>query len=184
MTRQKAVFLDRDGTLIEDVGYIKTPAEINFYANVYAALILLQKTYKLFIVTNQSGVAKGDISLKEVDIVNKAMQKRFECEGIEITEIFVCPHSKEDNCNCRKPKPFFLKEAALKYNIDLSKSYMIGDHPSDIYCAENAGATGIYLFTGHGLKHLHEFRKRPICRPDILDAAKFIINDKVEYQTE
>jgi carbamoylphosphate synthase small subunit len=61
-----------------------------------------------------------------------------------------------------KQKAVFLKEASRKYNIDLSESFMIGDHPSDIYCAENAGATGIYLFTGHGLKHLHEFKKKPI----------------------
>lgn len=175
MTKQKAVFLDRDGTLIEDVGHLKYLDQINFYADAYTALLLLQKAYKLFIVTNQSGVAEGAISLEEVSVINQAIEKRFRNEGIEITEIFVCPHSKEDNCKCRKPKPFFLKKAARKYNIDLSKSYMIGDHPSDIYCAENAGATGIYLFTGHGLRHLHEFKKKPIYQPAILDAAKYII---------
>lgn len=177
MANRKAVFLDRDGTLIEDVGYLKNLDEINFYADVYAALLLLQKAYKLFIVTNQAGVAKGVISFEDVSNVNKAIEDRFRNEGIEITETFVCPHSKDDNCNCRKPKPYFLKEAALKYNIDLSKSYMIGDHPSDVYCAENAGATGIYLFTGHGLKHLHEFREKPICQPGILDAATYILKE-------
>lgn len=178
MVKQKAVFLDRDGTLIEDIGYLKSPDQINFYSDVYAALLLLQKMYKLFIVTNQAGVAKGILSLEEVISVNKAIEGRFTKEGIVITDTFICTHSKEDNCHCRKPKPFFLKEAARKFNIDLSKSFMIGDHPSDIYCAENAGASGIYLFTGHGLKHLHEFEKKPVCRASILDAAKYIINNK------
>ncbi len=179
MTKQKAVFLDRDGTIIEDVGYLKNTSDINFYSDVYTALLLFQKSYKLFIVTNQAGVAKGVTSLDEVKAVNKAIEDRFIKEGIVITETYVCPHSKDDNCNCRKPKPFFLKEAARKYNIDLSKSFMVGDHPSDVYCAENAGATGIYLFTGHGSKHLHEFEKKPICRPGILDAAKFIDNREI-----
>ncbi len=175
MTKQKAVFLDRDGTIIEDVGYLKSISDINFYADVYVSLLLLQRAYKLFIVTNQVGVAKGIISPDEVSIVNKAIETRLGKEGIEITETFVCPHSKDDNCICRKPKPYFLKEAARKHHIDLSKSFMIGDHPSDIYCAKNAGANGIYLFTGHGLKHLHEIDKRPVCKPGLLEAAKYIL---------
>ena len=176
----QAVFLDRDGTLIEDVGYLKHPGEINFFADVYSALLLLQKSYKLFIVTNQAGISKGFLSLDEVNTVNRAIEDRFRNEQIEITETFVCPHSKEDNCKCRKPKPYFLFRAAQKYGINLSKSFIIGDHPSDIYCAENAGAKGIYLFTGHGIKHLHEFAKKPVCRPDILSAAKYIMN----YETK
>jgi D-glycero-D-manno-heptose 1,7-bisphosphate phosphatase len=172
----KAVFLDRDGTLIEDVGFLNDPRDIIFFGGVFSALLLLQKYYQLFIVTNQTGVAKGYLSLQEVVAVNKAVEDRFSKEGIVITETYVCPHSAEDNCLCRKPKPHFLLQAAGKYNIDLSKSFMIGDHPGDIYCAENAGSTGIYLFTGHGLKHLHEFDKKPICRPGILDAAKYIMS--------
>lgn len=176
MTKQKAIFLDRDGTIIEDLGCLKRTSQISFYSGTFKALILLQKEFLLFIVTNQEGIAKGMASYDEVRAVNMAIEDRLKSEGVKIAKTYVCPHSKEDGCHCRKPNPYFLKKAANDFNIDLSKSYMIGDHPSDVYCAENAGATGIYLFTGHGLKHLHEFDRKPECSPDILDAADYIMN--------
>lgn len=172
--KNKAVFLDRDGTLIEDGGYLKNPSDIIFYANTYPALQLLQKKYLLFIITNQSGISKGVLTADEVDIVNNTIISRLKKDSIHIQEVFVCPHANEDECECRKPKPYFIQKAGLKYNLNIAESYMIGDHPSDVYCAENAGATGIYMLTGHGCKHLHEFKQKPIIKADILDAAKFI----------
>ena len=171
---KNAVFLDRDGTLIEDVGHLRSPIDINFYADVYAALKILKKDFLLFIITNQTGISKGHLTVEEVNEVNKAIIKRFSEESINITDIYVCPHSKEGKCICSKPESYFLLEAAKKYNIDLASSYLIGDHPEDVYCAENAGATGIYLLIGHGVKHLHEFAQKPIIKADILAAAKYI----------
>ncbi|VAX15149.1 D-glycero-beta-D-manno-heptose-1,7-bisphosphate 7-phosphatase [hydrothermal vent metagenome] len=171
---QKAIFLDRDGTIIEDVGYIKTTKEVVFFDNTFDALKILQKDYLFFIVTNQSGIAKYLLTIEEVNNVNNYIVEKLNRESIKTTEVFVCPHKKEDNCKCHKPKPYFLLEATKKYNIGLSNSYVIGDHPSDVYCAENAGANGIYILTGHGNKHLNEFVTRPINKNDILEAANYI----------
>lgn len=176
MEKKLAIFLDRDGTLIEDVGYIKLPSQINFFGNVYRALNLLQKNFILLIVTNQSGIGKGELTLDEVEKVNTAISERFAAEGIIIKKIYVCPHTKEDNCICRKPNPYFLHQASEEFNIDLNNSYFIGDHPEDIYCAQQAGVTGIYLLTGHGIRHYHELTQKPLIIKNILEAAKFIIN--------
>jgi D-glycero-D-manno-heptose 1,7-bisphosphate phosphatase len=170
----KAIFLDRDGTLIEDVGHIKHPRQIYFFPDVFRALNSLPKEFLLFIITNQTGIAKGQLKTEEVNEVNEALVNRFREESIIIQDVFVCPHAKEDNCSCRKPNPYFLLKSAEKYNLDLTNSYMIGDHPEDVYCAEKAGLTGIYLLTGHGLRHLHEFSTSPLIRANILDAANYI----------
>jgi D-glycero-D-manno-heptose 1,7-bisphosphate phosphatase len=176
VAKHSAIFLDRDGTLIEDVGYIKLPSQITFYGNVYKALKLLQRDFLLFIITNQSGIGKGELTADEVEGINTAISKRFYAEGIHIKKIYVCPHTKEDNCECRKPNPYFVYKASEEFNIDLSNSYFIGDHPEDIYCAEQAGVTGIYLLTGHGVRHYHELKQKPVIKPNILEAAKFITN--------
>jgi len=176
--KRKAIFLDRDGTLIEDVGYLKNPSEIVFYDNTFTALQLLQKKHLLFIITNQSGISKGALTEEEVNAVNNAILNRFTKESINIQEVFVCPHTVEDRCECRKPNSYFIQKAEIKYGLDLSKSFMIGDHPSDVYCAENAEVTGIYLLTGHGCQHLHEFKHKPLIKADILGAAKYINNIK------
>ena len=175
---KKAVFLDRDGTIIEDTGYIKSPDEVIYFENAFTALRLLQEEYLLFFFSNQSGIGKGLLKTEEVAKVNDAIVSRLKKASIEIKEVFVCPHTREDNCKCHKPSPFFLYKAAKKYNIDLSRSYLIGDHPGDVFCAENAGAKGIYVLTGHGSKHLDEFVTKPTIGTDILEAAKIILLSK------
>lgn len=100
---KKAIFLDRDGTLIEDVGYIKHPRQMYFIRNVFHALAALQKEFLLFIITNQTGVAKGQLKIEEVNDINEALLKRFREHSIIIQEVFVCPHGREDNCICRSP---------------------------------------------------------------------------------
>ncbi|MFC2137779.1 D-glycero-alpha-D-manno-heptose-1,7-bisphosphate 7-phosphatase [Bacteroidota bacterium] len=171
-----AVFLDRDGTIVEDNGYIDNELDLVFFENSFKALNILQEKFLLFIVTNQSGIGKGLISKYKVDKVNQYLVDCLKAQGIAIYDIYCCPHTKEDNCWCRKPEPYFLYKAAKEYNLDLSKSFVIGDHPEDVYCAENAGATGIYVLSGHGIRHLLEFKKRPILAEDILQAANMIIN--------
>jgi D-glycero-D-manno-heptose 1,7-bisphosphate phosphatase len=182
MKKQPAIFLDRDGTLIEDVGYIKLPSQINFFGNVYQALSLLQKNFMLIIITNQSGIGKGDLTTDEVEKVNTAITERFAAEDIIIKKTYVCPHTKEDNCKCRKPNPYFLYQASEEFNIVLNNSFFIGDHPEDIYCAQQAGVTGIYLLTGHGVRHYHELTQKTVIKANILEAAKYI-NHKITQTT-
>jgi len=178
---KKAVFFDRDGTIIEERGYIKTADEVIFIDNVFDSLRRLQEFYKLFIVTNQSGIAKKIITSDDADIVNKYICELFREQKINITDVYVCPHKKEDGCECIKPKPFFLHKAAADYDIDLKQSFSIGDHPHDVELAQNTGGQGIYLLTGHGKKHLNEIPQGTVVFPDINAAAQRIMtNNRAE----
>lgn len=175
---KRAVFLDRDGTLIEDRGYIKTSDNVIFFNQTFDALLKLQNAYELFIITNQSGVSKGLISLDEVKTVNHYILHQLQKKGIQIADIFVCPHAREQQCQCMKPKSFFLEKAAAAFNIDLQNSFSIGDHPCDVELAENVGGTGIYLLTGHGKKHVNELPEHCLIVPDINAAANLILSGK------
>ncbi len=175
MVKHPAIFLDRDGTLIHDVGYIKQTSQVCFYPYTFEALLLLQKHFLLFIITNQSGIAKGLTTEKEVSEVNKYIIKTFKEQDIVINDIFCCPHKTEDNCECKKPKTFFIEKACQLYSIDLNRSFIVGDHPSDVQCGLNAGMTPIYLLTGHGRKHQDEISKETVVCSNFLKATKFII---------
>jgi D-glycero-D-manno-heptose 1,7-bisphosphate phosphatase len=174
MAKHPAIFLDRDGTIVEDRGYIKDPSDIIFYPESFSALNLLQEHFLLFIITNQSGISKGLTTESEVQQVNNHVIETLEKEGIAIYDIFSCPHKTEDNCTCKKPKPYFIIKAAEKYNLDLPHSYILGDHPSDVLCGLNAGVHPIYLLTGHGLKHRHELTEKVKICNNILEAAYYI----------
>ena len=154
--RKAAVFLDRDGTIIEDRGHLRDPSDVVFFPETFEALKKLQDCFLLFIVTNQVGVAKGFLTLDDVNRINRSVIDVLAEKEVLITDVYTCPHSRADNCSCIKPKPFFLKKAAARYGIDLQTSFTIGDHPHDIQLAQNAGARGIYVLSGHGSKHRAE----------------------------
>lgn len=149
-----AVFLDRDGTIIEDRGDLADPSQVEFFEDTVPALRRLAGRFDLFIVTNQSGVAKGAISVQDVERVNAHVLARLAETGIAIVATYVCPHERRDGCGCMKPSPHFLLRAEAEHRIDLRRSFVVGDHPHDVEFARGAGATGIYLLTGHGLRHL------------------------------
>ena len=154
--KRSAVFLDRDGTMIEDVGFLADPAGIMLYPDTMTALRRLQQTHVLFVITNQSGVGDGMLQMDQVDNVNSELARLLAEEGITIREWYVCPHSKADNCNCRKPNTEFLERAVQEHGIELRKSFAIGDHPHDATLGESLGVRGVYLLTGHGRKHQDE----------------------------
>lgn len=174
MAKYPAIFLDRDGTIIDDNGFIKDVCDIQFYPFSFEALSLLQEDFLLFILTNQSGVAKGVISEEEVSLIHNYIRNVLKKEKIAIYDIFCCPHKNEDNCECKKPKTWFIYQARQKYNLDLNQSYIIGDHLSDVQCGLNAGITPLYILTGHGEKHLAEIPKGTIICKNLLEAAKYI----------
>jgi len=179
MAKHPAIFLDRDGTIIDDAGYIKHASEVKFYPFTFKALDILQEHFLLFIITNQSGISKGLVTVKEVEEVNNHILNTLKKQGIAIYDFFCCHHKSEDNCECKKPKTYFIEKARQLYNIDLSQSFIIGDHPSDVQCGINAGITPIYVLTGHGDKHKNEIKKETIICNNILEATKYLtsIND-------
>ena len=178
MVKRAAVFLDRDGTIIEDIGYIKNPLHLIFYPESFQALSIIQEYFLLFVITNQSGIAKGLTSEDEVKKVNKFFIEILRSRNIRVYDIFYCPHKSEDNCTCRKPNPYFINKAAELYNVNIADSYIIGDHPSDIKCGLNSGVEPVYLLTGHGRKHRDELTHDVKICENILDAAHYIINKK------
>ncbi len=173
--RRSAIFLDRDGTIIEDNGDLGDISQVEFFDDTIPALKRLVEYYSLFIVTNQSGVAKGNIDLGDVHRINTYVNKTLSSQGIEIAETYVCPHMRSDDCSCIKPKPYFIQKAVKDYEIDAASSYVLGDHPHDITFAENAGANGIYLLTGHGKRHLKEIEEDCFIAAGIKEAADRIL---------
>ncbi|HOJ30241.1 MAG TPA: HAD family hydrolase [Spirochaetota bacterium] len=175
LQKYPSLFLDRDGTLIKDVGYISNPGRVVFYTCTFDALKEAQQFFRLFIITNQPGIAKGIVTLDEAITVNTYIQSVFADKGITIESIYMCPHAKEDNCHCRKPKTYFVDQAVAHYNLDVQHSFVIGDHPSDILLAKNAGMQGIYVLTGHGKKHKKEIDNCVIVKKNLQYAVDYIL---------
>ena len=173
---QPAVFLDRDGTLIEDRGHLREPSDVVFFPHTAKALKSLGVHYQLFIVTHQPGVAKGLISPDDVLRVNNHIVTVLAEAGVRIGDVYCCFHLPSDNCPCIKPKPYFLLKAAEDYSLDLQRSFVIGDHPHDVALASNAGACGIYVLSGHGAKHRAELPAKTVVLPGILEAAMWILH--------
>jgi L-threonylcarbamoyladenylate synthase len=171
-----AVFLDRDGTIIEDRGHLRLPSEVVFFPDTVAALQKLQKDFRLFIVTHQSGIARGIVTADEVKRVNEYVVGELSKHGIVISDVYCCPHLREDGCICVKPNPYFLQQAADSYGLNLAESFVVGDHPHDVVLADNAGALGIYVLTGHGVKHRTELSAGQTVVPGIREAVEWIFS--------
>lgn len=146
-TQDKAIFLDRDGTIIIDKSYMYRIDQIEFFPfSIDALKIMDNKGYRLFMVSNQSGIGRGKFSDSHVIDFNNEIQKRLlENNFSGFTDMAYCPHAPEDNCLCRKPRPKLINDFISKYSIDRSSSYMIGDKIIDAECGENAGLTGVLL---------------------------------------
>ncbi|MDO8467600.1 MAG: HAD family hydrolase [Nanoarchaeota archaeon] len=148
---ESAVFLDRDNTLIKDEsGYVHKPKDLEFLPGVLEGLKKLQEKYKLIIITNQSGIARGYYSIKDYYIFSDFINEKLKREGIEISGEYFCPHhpkanvvEHKKNCNCRKPKTGMLEAAVREHGIDLAKSWLIGDRVSDIQAGEKAGVRSV-----------------------------------------
>ncbi|GAB6074832.1 D-glycero-beta-D-manno-heptose 1,7-bisphosphate 7-phosphatase [Nautilia lithotrophica] len=138
----KAAFLDRDGVINIDTGYVGSIKDFKFKDGIFELLKLLQNLgFSLFIVTNQSGIARGYYSEEDFYKLTEWMKEKFKKEGIEIKDVRFCPHHPDitGECECRKPKPGMILDLAEKYNIDLKNSIMIGDSDRDIEAAKRAG---------------------------------------------
>ena len=152
---RRAAFFDRDGTINVDIGYLHRTEDIRFVPGVPE---LIKKyndiEYLVIVITNQSGIARGMFTEDDMRCVNDAMNRRLLNEyGAHIDAFYYCPHLPEykTECDCRKPKPGLLLQAAEKYNIDLAASWMIGDSDSDVQAGEAAGCRTVKLADGMAL---------------------------------
>jgi histidinol-phosphate phosphatase family protein len=170
-----AVFLDRDGTIIEDQGDLSDPSHVVFFRDTVPSLRRLCARFALFIVTNQSGVAKGTITMQDVERVNAHIDSYLRGHGIRLHAIYVCPHDRFSGCHCIKPNPYFPKKAERDFGIDLGRSFVIGDHPHDVELAMNAGASAIYVLSGQGTKHRHEILRNTVVANGIRAATEIVL---------
>jgi len=142
----KALFLDRDGTINKDYEYVYEIKKLEILDGVIDGLkYAMSKGYMLIIITNQSGIGMDYYSVEDMEKFNNELYLILEEKQIHIDKIFYCPHNISDNCECRKPSPKMIIDASIEFNVDLEKSYMIGDKDSDILCGKNAGCKTILL---------------------------------------
>ena len=143
---QKAVFLDRDGTIARDVHYCRRVEDFEILPRVPEAIRLLnQEGYKVVVITNQSGIARGYFSEATLSLIHRKMVTTLERAGAHIDAVQVCPHHPDEGCDCRKPSPTLIIRAAADIGIVLDQSYMIGDDPKDVKAGRAAGCRTILL---------------------------------------
>ena len=181
--QDKAVFLDRDGTVIfEKPGvYLADPKKVMLYKNTLVGLRKLYKAgYKLFIISNQSGIGRGYFDVDTMLTVMAAMLKKL--KGVKIEGISYCPHSPSENCKCRKPLPKMGKQIIKGYKLDSKKCFMIGDKKSDMEFAKNIGVEGVLVLTGNGRKQVKKYKaglKNYKHCTDLKGAANYILSKEV-----
>jgi rfaE bifunctional protein nucleotidyltransferase chain/domain len=174
-----AVFLDRDGTINEQVPYLHDPEKFRLLPGSSEGIKMLQdKGFRIVVVSNQPGIGMGYFPEEDFYRVNREMLKQLSGKGIRIDRIFYCPHSKGEKCRCRKPELDLIRRAEHEMGIDLSHSYLIGDKTADIETGKRAGIRTILVSTGYGGKD-GEYRVKPDMTADNLkDAAEKIINTR------
>ncbi len=185
---QPAIFIDRDGTINEDIGYASHPDQLLIYSFAAEAIRLASDAgFKIIIVTNQSGIARGLYDETMLAAIHEKLIRELKREGARIDAIYYCPHhpqigneSYKKDCDCRKPQTGMLEQAAREHHVHLEKSFVIGDKASDINLATNAGARGVLVMTGYGGDTLANVEHRP-CYPaivaeDLLEAVKLILS--------
>ena len=168
----KTIFLDRDGVINKEVGYLNRIEDFIFIDGVFEACLSFKKLdYQIIIISNQSGIARGYFTLFEYEKLTKWMLNQFSKKNISILDVFFCPHGPKSKCGCRKPKPGMIIAAMNKHNINLEKSWMIGDKETDIEAANLSGINNtILLRSGHIINESDSKAKH------IIDSIKESIN--------
>lgn len=146
-----AVFLDRDGTICEEMGYLNHISRFRMFPYAAAAVRRLNDQHlPVIVVTNQSGIARGIFPDSLLRQVHASMTKELARAGARVDGIYYCAHRSEDNCDCRKPGIALLESAAREHGLDLRRSFVVGDRDADIEMAHRAGARSILVLTGYG----------------------------------
>ncbi len=161
-----AVFLDRDGTINEEVEYLHEPDELRLLPGTAQAVRLLnQAAIPVILVTNQAGVGRGYYSEAAMHALHSELAVRLAARGAHLDAIYHCPHHPDENCDCRKPKPGMLLQAAAEHGIDLRRSFVIGDKMSDLEAGKRAGSHTVLVLTGYGRAERRAFQGRDF-QPD------------------
>ena len=179
---RRAIFIDRDGTLIVDKDYLHKPEEVEFFKGAVAALKRgVDAGFEIVMVTNQSGVGRGYFTLEDVEKVHEHIARELLTEQVSMLEVYVAPEAPDAPSRGRKPSPQFLFDARDEYGIDLKRSYMIGDKLIDLECGWNAGVRkSLLVRTGYGAKVEQKEKamlRDAVVADDISDAIDWILKD-------
>lgn len=176
-----AVFLDRDGTINVEKDYLYRIEQFEFTPGAVEAIRLLnQAGYLVVVVTNQSGVARGYYTEADVVTLHRYIDAVLASQGARVDAWYYCPHHQAGNvpynqeCDCRKPMPGMLLQAAADHAIDLTRSWMVGDKSADIEAGLAAGCRPVLVMTGYGAETADALPSKVPCYPDLLSAAQFI----------
>jgi len=183
--KHAAVFLDRDGTINEEVSFLSRMEQLKLFPQTSEAIRLVNAAgMKAVVVTNQSGIARGYFTEAFVRSVHERINELLRADGAFIDGFYVCPHHPvygngiyKQDCGCRKPKPGLLLQAASEMDIDLSRSYMVGDMLKDIEAGKRAGAKGVLVRTGYGVNIVRTDMPAFIAE-DVLEAVQWILRDR------
>ncbi len=177
----QAIFIDRDGTINEEVNYLDHPDQLRILPRCAAAIKKInQHDIKTIVITNQSGIARGYFTEKRLQEIHDRLKGLLAHEGAHLDGIYYCPHHPDDGCDCRKPASGMLKAAADEHGIELERSFVIGDQLSDIGLAHQVGAKGVLVLTGYGRAecelHKDKWPKPPdYIAKDLYDAVEWIL---------
>jgi D-glycero-D-manno-heptose 1,7-bisphosphate phosphatase len=181
---RRAVFLDRDGTICEEMGYVNHIDRLQVFPYAAAAIRQLNEAeIPVVVITNQSGIARDIFPESLVHQVHKKMISQLAAGGAWIDAIYFCPHKTEDACECRKPNPGLLERAAREHGLDLANSWVVGDRYADLEMAHAVGARSILVMTGYGRGEYELHREKWPRQPDVLaenltDAVVRVLKDR------
>lgn len=192
MMKKRAVFLDRDGTINRDVGYPNSFGMVEIFPYSFAAVRKIKEAgFLSIIVTNQSGIGRGFIEEKNLHDIHRKLRHAFAEQKANLDGIYYCPHDKHSEipeyrkaCDCRKPKTGMAQQAIHDFNIDTTKSYMIGDKAEDILFGINIQATPILLLTGFGRKSRQKLLEQGVKPAHVAETLKEAVDWILEREQE
>jgi D-glycero-D-manno-heptose 1,7-bisphosphate phosphatase len=174
--KSKAVFIDRDGTLIEEVNFLHRVEDLRYFPFTDEAVRLLkERGFLVVLVTNQSGISRGIYTVDDMHAVHERIQADL---TEKLDAIYFCPHLPDGDCRCRKPRLGMIEAACTDFPIDLESSWVIGDKKLDVELGFNAGVRPILVKTGYGEKHLPELERPPFAvAENLIEAVRIIVGD-------
>jgi len=178
VSRNKAVFLDRDGVILVEKNFAIDIEEMEFLPGAIDGLKNVPPDYLKIIISNQSGIGRGYFKVEQVEQFNDALLEELKKNSVLIDKIYYCPHSPDDNCQCRKPKTGLFEKARQEYGIEFGQSWVIGDKSSDIQAGKNIGALTIQVLTGYaGREPGADMMKPDYIADDLYQAVEIVRNE-------
>jgi len=174
MAKAPFILIDRDGTINVERHYLSHPEQLELLPGAAEGLRMLSEMgFGIVIITNQSGIARGYFAPEQLESIHQRLREMLEGEGISVAGIYFCPHGPDSDCECRKPMPGLAIQAATDHNIDLKRSFVIGDKSADIDLGKRVGAISILVETGYGKEHAAKCQPDYVCA-NLADAARVI----------